>query len=66
MPVYPQLIELKKMKKQELFDKCLELENKLYMKQSSSDNCDRLLIKKLKEENEKLKEEIKKLNSLKS
>ncbi len=61
MPVYPQLIELKKMKKQELFDKCLELENELYMKQSSSDNCYKLVIKKLKEENKKLKQENQKL-----
>jgi len=64
MPVYPQLIELKKMKKQELFDKCLELENQLYMKKCSSHNCDKLIIKKLKEENEKLKKENEKLKKL--
>lgn len=41
------------MNKEELIQECLKLENDLFMKQSSSDNCYKLVIKKLQEENKK-------------
>ena len=55
MPVYPQLIRLNEMNKEQLIQECLKLEKDLFMKESSSDNCYKLVIKKLKEDNEKLK-----------
>ena len=58
MPVYPQLIRLNKMNKEQLIQECLKLETQLFMKQSSSDNCYKLVIKKLKEENKKLKSSL--------
>ena len=45
-------------------ENCKILECKLYMKKSSSSNCDKAVIRKLKEENKTLKEMVNKIKNL--